>query len=137
MVIKTVDIDTGVVTTSVAGAPAPPSIFRLDIDDLVETHNKLALIPGNFVLRDRHWERFDRSTAETDANGNVQLDPIFPSHLWYYGLRSYTDFCNGGDLDKLLTRYCGNAGRAQNDPERQVLPHSCPEQIRPHTDQST
>ncbi|KAF1970030.1 hypothetical protein BU23DRAFT_650854 [Bimuria novae-zelandiae CBS 107.79] len=58
------------------------------------------------ILRNRHSEPFTWPCSHEDEDCNpVADDDGAEMRLWFYGVKSYTDFCDGGDLRKLFNQY--------------------------------
>lgn len=105
--VKTIERGDGTNPSSVQPDEPLPEIKNF-VDDLANKHELQSQLESEYILTPRAWERCERSLPHNDANGNNLLDEEgAPLRVWYYGIRSYSDFCDGGDLGELAERHMG------------------------------
>lgn len=107
MVIKTLDYSAGTPSSSVtAPNPIPDAETRAAVQRLSARYRDLDQLDSEYILRNRCWRESDRSVLSTDNDGNPITDGSGNSmRVWYHGIRSFTDFCDGGDLEMVVDDY--------------------------------
>ena len=105
MVIKVTQYSTGDSTTDMV-KPATPNSIQDFINNRIYTYQTLSQMNSRHILTPRVWTQETRFHRESDDDGWG-----LASGVWYHGIRSYIDYCNGGDLEDLWMRY--RAGQPQ------------------------
>lgn len=103
--IKT--IEQGDIMQASANPPdETPQEIEEYLNELAATYELLEFIPSEHILRTRTMDVNRRSIPWVAAGGNVLRNNQGEAlRVWYYGIRSYTDFCDGGNLEQLAQRY--------------------------------
>ena len=70
----------------------------------LQRYQDLERTRSRYILRNRFWQQYTRAVGLLNDNG----DPVFdndsgqPVRSWRWGIRSYTDYCELGDLNGLV-----------------------------------